>query len=224
MINNYLDFKAKLYEMGFSFGGGFKEKDVMSVAKFYGEGIAWHTGDGETDPWEWRMRVLEEGEDIAYGKVFNKKSGYITKEWYPTFLAVRSPNSIYDDYYNGTISAEAKGIYEIVEANGRIAFDKIKTEWGFSKERKSIFERAMVELQMRLDITICGRARKISKEGKPYGWPSTVFCTSEDWFGREVFDAASKLNRDACVDKIREQIFSMNPEANPKMVDTFILG
>ena len=35
------------------------------------------------------MRVLEEREDIAYSKVFFRTSGYITREWYPYFYAVR---------------------------------------------------------------------------------------------------------------------------------------
>ena len=28
--------------------------------------VKWHCGDPEVDPWEWRMRVLEERTDIAY--------------------------------------------------------------------------------------------------------------------------------------------------------------
>ena len=31
--------------------------------------------DPETDPWEWRIRVLDERDDIAYAKLFYKKSG-----------------------------------------------------------------------------------------------------------------------------------------------------
>ena len=43
--------------------------------------VKWHCGDPEVDPWEWRMRVLEERRDIAYAKVFFKTSGFITREW-----------------------------------------------------------------------------------------------------------------------------------------------
>ncbi len=66
-----------------------KREGVFTLSDAFGESIAWHTEDPETDPWEWRIRVLDEYTDIAYGKLFFRKSGYITKEWYPYFLAVR---------------------------------------------------------------------------------------------------------------------------------------
>lgn len=88
MINNYADFKDKLYASGFSLDGA-SHDDVFALSTYFSDAIKWHTGDGDTDPWEWRMRVLEEKEDIAYAKLFFKKSGYITKEWYPYFLSIR---------------------------------------------------------------------------------------------------------------------------------------
>lgn len=30
----------------------------------YDTPVRWHTGDPETDPWEWRIRVLDERDDI----------------------------------------------------------------------------------------------------------------------------------------------------------------
>ncbi len=94
MVTCFQEFCDELLESGFSMGGG-NAKGIYAVVPFdwknpvQGCPIAWHTGDPETDPWEWRMRVLEERDDIAYGKVFFGVSGYITREWYPYFLAVR---------------------------------------------------------------------------------------------------------------------------------------
>jgi hypothetical protein len=95
MILGYNDFVNSLLDAGFSMGGGNSE-GIFSVVSWswneappYDTPVRWHTGDPETDPWEWRIRVLDERDDIAYAKLFFKKSGYITKEWYPYFLAVR---------------------------------------------------------------------------------------------------------------------------------------
>ena len=88
MVNSFSEFCDKLLENGFSMGGG-NAKGIYAIISFDwknpipGCPIVWHTGNPETDPWEWRMRVLEERSDIAYGKVFFGTSGYITKEWYP---------------------------------------------------------------------------------------------------------------------------------------------
>ena len=71
MVKNFEEFCAELLRCGFSMGGGsskgifaiipydWKEQEHLDVL------AKWHTGDPETDPWEWRMRVLEERDDIA---------------------------------------------------------------------------------------------------------------------------------------------------------------
>lgn len=38
---------------------------------------SWWTGDSETDPWEWRQ-IASRHPDIAYGKFFDKKAGFIS--------------------------------------------------------------------------------------------------------------------------------------------------
>ena len=97
-IKGYGDFVSTLLDVGFSMGGGNSE-GIFSVIPWnwkevppYETPVSWHTGNPETDPWEWRIRVLDERKDIAYSKLFFKKSGYITKEWAPYFLAVRREN------------------------------------------------------------------------------------------------------------------------------------
>ena len=61
------------------------------------------------------MRVLEERDDIAYAKLFFKKSGFITREWYPYFLSARRSGFSFEDaYYGGTISNAAKRVYDAI--------------------------------------------------------------------------------------------------------------
>ena len=98
MVNNFSDFCDELLKSGFSMGGG-NDRGIYAVIPFGWNSappqspIVWHTGDPETDPWEWRMRVLKERDDIAYGKVFFGTSGYITREWYPLFFNSSSQKS-----------------------------------------------------------------------------------------------------------------------------------
>ena len=44
--------------------------------------LFWWTGDPEQDPWEWREIIPTTGE-VAYGKFFNNKTGFISREWFP---------------------------------------------------------------------------------------------------------------------------------------------
>ena len=230
IIHNFSDFCTALDECGFSMGGG-NPKGIFAVIPFGWEDqeyidspIKWHTGDADTDPWEWRMRVLEERDDIAYSKVFFRTSGYITKEWYPYFYAVRRKGESFKDAYeSGTISQTAKQIYEIISESGEVAFHEIKQIGGFHKEDNSKFERAIVELQMRMFITMCGRAQKINKYGEGYGWNSTVFTTVEDFWNKRGI-TLPELDPIESYEKIKTQILKLNPEADFKKINKFIKG
>lgn len=229
-IRNFDDFVSALRHSGFSMGGG-NAKGIYSLLSSFGEGkepqncpIRWHSEDPEIDPWEWRMRVLEERGDIAYAKLFFKTSGYITKEWYPYFLAVRREGEdFFEKYESGIISHTAKRIYEIISREGEVALHQLKQLGNFKKEDNSAFERAMAELQMGMFITICGRTRKLNKYGMSYGWNSTVFCTVERfWEERGV--ELPEVDQKAAYEKIKNQILILNPEAGEKEIDKFIRG
>ncbi|MDD4124147.1 MAG: hypothetical protein PHW77_00240 [Eubacteriales bacterium] len=230
MIHNFSEFCDTLIDAGFSMGGG-NAKGIYAVIPYGWEEqdsvktpVKWHTGDPETDPWEWRMRVLEERNDIAYSKVFFRTSGYITREWYPYFSAVRRKGESFEEAYKGgTISQTAKHIYDIISENGETAFHEIKQIGGFYKEDNSKFERAIVELQMRMFITMCGRAQRVNKYGEGYGWNSTVFTTAEGFWQKRGF-TLSNYDEVKSYEKIKTQILKLNPEADIRKINQFIKG
>lgn len=229
MIRNFEDFCCELQDCGFSMGGG-NAKGIFALIDYdwtnqdqLDTPVKWHCGDPEVDPWEWRMRVLEERTDIAYSKVFFKTSGFITKDWYPYFYAVRRNGESFEDAYEqGRISHTAKRIYDIVFQN-YIALHEIKTQGGIGKEDKSQFDRAMIELQMGFYITMTGRKQKKNKYGIEYGWNSTVFTTVENFWEERDFDLP-KLDAKESYEKIKTQILKLNPNAEEKVIRKFIRG
>ncbi len=230
-IRNYSDFVTALRKSGFSMSGGATE-GIFALIDWswtapapYDTPVRWHTGDIETDPWEWRMRVLDEEDDIAYAKFFFKKTGFITREWYPYFLAVRRGNAEFEqDYMNGKFSRTAKCVYEILRNCDMMPADVIKKEAAAGIETKTAFEKALIELQMKFYITMCGRRHKVNTEGEQYGWASSVFCTVERFWGDDMFERASKISVNEAVEAITEQVFKLNPTADPKKVTKFITG
>ena len=229
-LNNYDDFVRILLKAGFSVGSG-NADGIYAAVPFnwlnepQDSQVRWHTGNPDTDPWEWRIRVLKERDDIAYSKVFFRKSGYITKEWYPYFLAVRRSGKVFaEEYRSGAISHFAKRIYEVVNETGKVPFHEIKQLGGFLREDKSRFESALVELQMKLYITICGIRQKTSQNGEGYGWPATVFCITENFWGCEVFDRASSIKPKEAEEAIAERILELNPDADRKKMLRFMRG
>jgi hypothetical protein len=230
-INNFSDFCSALLSCGFSMGGG-SAKGIFALIPYgweeqhlMGSPVKWHTGDPETDPWEWRMRVLEERCDIAYAKLFFRASGYITEEWYPYFLAVRrSGETLEEAYQNGTVSQAAMRIYRVIAESGRVPLHEIKAMGGFGREEQSGFERAMVELQTRMFITMCGRAQKVNQFNQAYGWNSTVFCTVASFWGDSMLERARSIPKQTATEKISERIKLLNPAAEDKKIKKFING
>ncbi len=229
MITDYSSFLKALSEAGFSMGGGNSEGIYAVVpwnwneAPPYETPVRWHTGDPDTDPWEWRMRVLDERDDIAYAKVFFRKSGYIMRDWYPLFLRLRRHGKDFQQTYSeGTISREAKTIYDLIAQYDALPVHVIKSMAGFGKESASQFERALTDLQMRMFITMCGRQQKTSLKGEEYGWSSTVFCTVGTYFGEGIEEEAMRITEASAREQIRERILLLSPDAPEKRIAKFL--
>ena len=230
-LSNFNEFIKILLASGFSIGGG-NDEGIYAIVDFDwlsmppGSLIAWHTGNPETDPWEWRIRVFNERNDVAYAKCFFKKSGYITQEFYPYFLALRRGERDFDDVYaDGLISHQSKRIYDAIREYGELPLDEIKRFGGFGRDEKSRFDSALTELQMRLFITICGTRRRTNTKGMEYGWETTVFSTTEQFWGRtDVFARAAKLNESDAYAAIRERVLKLNPHADEKKIRKFAYG
>ena len=238
MVNSFDEFCEELMKCGFSLGGG-NAKGIYSIVGFDwkspipGCPVRWHTGDPETDPWEWRMRVLEERKDIAYGKVFFGTSGYITKEWYPFFLAARRQGMVFDEWYDeGKAGRMGRKIYEAICENGPVALHDLKRLCGIAnasrasqdssdiKKFSRSFDRALLNLQKNLFITMCGSSQKRNKHGEAYGWNSTVFNTVEAFWGE---DLTADISAKEAYQKIHDQVLRLNPDAQEKVIRRFIL-
>ncbi|MDR1736101.1 MAG: hypothetical protein LBR85_04425 [Oscillospiraceae bacterium] len=231
IIYDFKSFVAALQSAGFSVASGGNDEGVFGLIKHGWDDdpgdspVRWHTGDPDTDPWEWRMRVLDERDDIAYAKMFFRKGGYITREWYPYFLAARRGARGFDEEYaDGAYSRECKRVYDVLRQSGALPLEEIKARALFTKEDKSRFDRALTDLQTGLFVTISGRRHKLSQTGEEYGWASAMYCTAEDFWPSEVFAQAAKISAEDAQSAITARVYALNPNANAKKVVKFIFG
>ncbi len=216
-IRNYNDFLEALARAGFSMVGDNNE-GIFSLANYFDSCIRWHTGDPDTDPWAFRMRVLKEEKDISYGKVFFQKGGYITKEWAPYFLSVKRQHRTYEQVYqSGQMGYMEHGIMRFVEMQGEAAFNDIKAAVGAKG-----LEAALARLQTSMFLTISGEVRKLSKDNMPYGWPVTTFRLAEDFWGDAVAAQAEALSPTSARDAIIQRVYELNPAVTQKALDRFL--
>lgn len=222
-IRGFDDFLRALHQVGFSVSGG-RSGGGIGLQDHYASNIHWHTG-ADTDPWRWRMRVLDEYDDIAYAKVFLGNGGYITRAWYQDFLAVRRVGRDFQDFYeDGLLSAMARRAYRAVSEGGRLAYHEIKRAIGFEKGEESALQTALIHLQRNMLLTICGETQRVNRDGIPYGWSINVFTTPERFWGEDFIEEAGDMDSDESYAKIFARIREYNTSASDAEVRKFILA
>jgi hypothetical protein len=195
--------------------GGFSVMDMT-------RGRYWWSGNEKTDPWVWRM-ILSEDPDIAYGKMFRGRAGFVSKAWFPYFASYRRDGYDFDARYEvGRASHKCKKIINLFEKQPLIASYRIKSMAGFSKKGEKGFEGALTLLQMQTYVTIRCFTRKQSKTGEYYGWHIAVYSLSEDKFGYDLMTSAYPLGTEGAKEKLIKQLMTINPGVQYSDAEKFL--
>ena len=178
----------------------------------------WWTDDPARDPWIWRM-VIAENKDIAYGKFFGRKAGFVSKEWFPAFANYRRDGYDYEGLYeDGKMKGRAKQILDAL----RLDEDAVGLEMMSGQLRKASsvakgFDNILIDLQMQSFLLISGFRQKRNRRGEAYGWHLPSFMTPETKWGYEFVNSVHEKpeeSREKIVDQIRKHF----PAAGEKAV------
>lgn len=150
---------------------------------------AWHSGT-EFDPWNWRTKFSSDGV-AGYGKFMKEKSVLVSRRLLPYVKMVLGFNDTVEErYYNGNVSKEALHLFRIIHLDEGIDTRALRTKADMrEKEKKKIFENALVELQGSMDIVISGIQEKTDTNGEKNGWSSTSFETYDSWAKRNHIES-----------------------------------
>ena len=87
-LETYEDFLARVDELGFMA----LSKSVAGLPCLGAETRPeqWHTGDPQTDPWQWKDRAAEQ-KQVAYGCILGGQKGFVAARLYPAFYAACRP-------------------------------------------------------------------------------------------------------------------------------------
>ena len=178
----------------------------------------WWTDDPKRDPWIWRMLIAED-ENIAYGKFFERKAGFVAKAWFPAFANYRRDGYDYEGMYeDGKMKGRAK---QILDA---LALDEnaVGLEMMSGKLRKASgvekgFDNILIDLQMQTFLLISRFQQKQNKRGEAYGWHLPSFMTPETKWGYDFVNSVEEAP-DASWEKIVRQVRTHCPAADETAV------
>jgi len=187
----------------------------------------WWCGDKEKDPWEWRQIIAERG-DILYGKFFDKKAGFITKEWFPFFANFRRDGYDFDALYEDEkASLRQKKIMDLFMDKTppveMFSFE-IKEKAGFGKGGEKNFDGTITDLEMKTYLCVKKFDRKVNKKGEKYGWSVAIYTMPETVLGYEYVTQEYKQNPLDSARKIVDHMMDLYPIAGKDKIIKFILN
>lgn len=183
---------------------GFLPYFANGVAGFSAEertaALAWWTGDRATDPWEWREAIAAEHQ-VAYGKFFDGRAGFISPAWLPWFANARRDGWDFDGkWQDGRASAREKAVMSFFvnpesadepEFTGAALLStELKQKAGFGKGGERNYPGVLTGLQMQLYLVIGGFRRRTNKRGSAYGMPVSVLMAPETIWGYDLLSSA----------------------------------
>ena len=178
----------------------------------------WWTGDISRDPWAWREKIAAES-NIAYGKFFDKKAGFISKKWLPYFANYRRDGYDFDSRRDeGIAPYRQKMVMEIFETHDEMLSNQLKDTAGFGTNGEKNFEGTLTALQMQLYLCVRDFRQRINRKGEPYGWPIAVYTPPEQIFGYDLLASAYAEEPAASQLRIQKHLTELFPSATAKQL------
>ena len=166
---------------------------------------SWWMGD-DSDPWVWREVIARRG-NIAYGKLFHNKAGFISKEWLPYFANYRRDGYDFDSLYeDGKAEYRAKKIMDLFELKDEYYSFELKELAGFGKGGEKNFAGVLTKLQMQTYLVNVDFRQRINKKGMRYGMPTAIMKRPEDVWGYDFVTSAYDEDPEKSAKRIADHV------------------
>lgn len=181
------------------------------------------TGD---DTWEWKGPVIRES-GCAYGKFFEKKAAYVSRELFPDLANYRRDGYDFDARYDdGLARFQDKQLYDLIDANGPILSKELRRTGGYAysgrwqkTEGKKGFDSSVTRLQEQCYVLISDFVYTLDKNGNRRGWGVAEYSTPEKHLGDRFATAVYAREPKESYERLFEhlvRLFPAVPEAELK--------
>ena len=172
----------------------------------------WWTGTA-ADPWAWRQ-VLAPHPEVAYGKFFDRKAGFVSREWFPCFANYRRDGYDWEGMYeDGRMTGRCRRILDVLSLNenaeGRAMLScDLRKQAALEKG----FEGALTDLQMKSFLIMSDFRQRRNRRGEEYGWHVAELMTPETKWGYDAVNTCDEKPAESWR-RISEQVRKFRPIA-----------
>lgn len=157
---------------------GFSAEHVVDEECQY---VTFPDGGWDWPLWKWKGQIVTEM-PCVYGKFFNKKAGFVSKEWWPDLCNYRRSKHQHPD----EDSIEG-AIIETLKLSGSMITRDLRAACGFNgKGMRSKFDGFLTRLEMATYIVTEDFVYPHDKHNREYGWGWSLLNTPEELYGKEL--------------------------------------
>ena len=173
----------------------------------------WYT-EGDFSVWDWKGPVIQDL-GCAYGKFFEKKAVFISREWFCDFANYRRDG--YD--YEGMVEDELvsygdKRLYDLIAANEPVLSRSLKVLGNYRKGGSTGFDTSITRLQMQGFVLVNDFKYMTDRSGHEYGWGIAEYATPEWFFGSGFYEKTYSRSPEESYDRLFRHLRELFPEAD----------
>ena len=201
---------------------GFSVEEHCDPAVYFSE---------EEGVWEWKGPVIQDTR-CAYGKFFEKKAGFITKQWFYDFANYRRDGYDFDARCeDGLADYNEQYLYSIISSHRSIRSKDAKLKGGYVKSRKKDgdqwearkgFDTNITKLQMHCYVLTSDFEYEMDKNGNFYGWGIARYATPESFYGKTFADKVYRRTPEESYRRIFRHLKKILPEADEEDISKLI--
>lgn len=198
---------------------GFSLEDHVADSAWYRG--RWH-GKVVWDAWNWKGELLR-NKSLIYGKFFEGKAGFISKEWFPDFCNYRRDGYDFDSRFeDGLANYKDKGIVEYLQQTGATLTKNIKDDLNYKKGGNKGFETVITRLQMQTYVVPVNYEYSVRKSGEEFGWGNCRYDIADNYWGKKLCCSAYKREPEESYERIMKQFKKLLPEADENDIKKMI--
>ncbi len=179
----------------------------------------WYFNDsGRWDAWEWKGEVIRRT-GCAYGKFFEKKAVYISREWFIELANYRRDGYDFDARYDDGLAKHSdKVLFELIDENAPIISKKLKKLGNYRKGGNKGFDTAITRLQELCYVLTSDFVYMTDKHGKRYGWGVAEYSTPEKFMGDDFISNVYRREPKESYRIVFEHLQKILPEATEEQI------
>lgn len=212
-IYNATGLMELIHEIGFlplldSGIDGFSAEELVSQDCRY---VPLPDGGWDWPLWKWKGPIVTDM-PCMYGKFFDRKAGFISREWWPDFCNYR--RSRYPVPDSGTIE---EMILCNLQEMGSLITRELRSACGFDgKGMRSRFDGYLTKLEMACRIVTEDFVYPQDRHGREYGWGWSLLTTPEQLYSKKSCHCERTPHES--YQRIFEHLQKILPEATDKQI------